>query len=88
MQNHSTMYCKYYQLQVLHTLFSPILGQVYYKDKKLTGWVWYMYLDFDIVPLVQYIKKDNARYMNTLGSMYMIPLKLLYNSQSSALFQD
>ena len=29
MQTHATMYCKYYQLQVLYTLFSPILGQVY-----------------------------------------------------------
>ena len=28
MQTHATMYCKYYQLQVLYTLFSPILGQV------------------------------------------------------------
>ena len=29
MQTHATMYCKYYKLQVLYTLFSPILGQVY-----------------------------------------------------------
>ena len=29
MQTHVTMYCKYYQLQVLYTLFSPILSQVY-----------------------------------------------------------
>ena len=28
MQTHATMYCKYYQLQVLYTLFSP-LGQVF-----------------------------------------------------------
>ena len=28
MQNHATMYCKYYQLQVLYTSFFPILGQI------------------------------------------------------------
>ena len=27
-----TKYCKYYQLQALYTLFTPVLGQVY--DKK------------------------------------------------------
>ena len=25
---YATMYCKYYKLQVLYTLFSPILGRV------------------------------------------------------------
>ena len=37
MQNHATLYCKYYQLQVLDTLFSPILGQVYSLDREHTS---------------------------------------------------
>ena len=28
MQTHATVYCKYCKLQVLYTLFSPILGQM------------------------------------------------------------
>ena len=37
MQNHATLYCKYYQLQVLDTLFSPILGHVYSLDREHTS---------------------------------------------------